>query len=234
MTENNIQEQIALLNRKIDQVLENIEQQKRSREEFDDLIADLSIVGKDAFRQSVDLLDKSQVELDHCGLSCILIKILQNIDTFHEMLDMMESARDFMKDVSPILHQIGLDTVHKMNELDRKGYFEYGHQMKIFLDKFIQAFTIDDLLRLQDNLTNLTGIIRNLTDPDLVRSLNNISRVIGTIKMDDKIDDKSLWKLFLELRSPEVRKSLSYSLRMLKAMHGTEFPTNNINAGEPD
>jgi len=219
MTENNIQVQFAQLNSKLDQVLESVEQQKRSREEFDDLIADLSIVGKDAFRQTVDLLDKSQVELDHCGLSCLMIKILQNVNTFHELLDMMESARDFMKDVSPILHQVGLDAVHKMNELDQKGYFEYTRQMMAFIDKFIQTFTVDDLRRLHDNLENMTGIIRNLTDPDLLKSLNNFTRAISEVKMDVKLDDLSWWKLFMKMRSPAVRKSLSYSLRLLETIN---------------
>jgi len=230
MTENNIQEQLDLLNSKLDQVLESVEQQKRSHEEFDDLITDLSIVGKDAFRQTVDLLDKSQIELDHCGLSCLMIKILQNLNTFHEMLDMMESARDFMKDVSPILHQVGLDAVHKMNELDQKGYFGYVRQMMAFIDKFIQSFTVDDLRRLQDNLENLTGIIRNLTDPDLIKSLNKFTRTLAEVKIDDKSDDKSMWKLFLELKSPEVRKSLSYSIRLLKAMQIAESKSGSIEA----
>jgi len=219
MNENKIEEQIARLNSKLDQVLESIEQQKRSREEFDDLLADLSIVGKDAFRQTVDMLDKSQVELDHCGLTCLTIKILQNINTFHEMLEMMESARDFMKDVSPVLHQIGLDAVHKMNELDQKGYFDYFRQLMSFMDKFIQTFTADDLRRLQENLDDVTGIIRNLTNPDLLKSFNNLTGAISGVKMDEKLDDLSWWRLFMKMRSPEVRRSLSYSLRLLETIN---------------
>src|SRR5512142_2496718 len=141
MEDKNIQEQILNLDQKLDRLLEFVELQNRKRKEFDDLVTDVSIVAKDAFKHSVVMLDKAQVELDSCGISCLIVKILQNLDTFHEMLGMMESARDFMKDATPILHQAGLDAVKKMNELDQKGYFEYMRQLGRIMDKWIQTFT---------------------------------------------------------------------------------------------
>ncbi len=185
MSENNIQEQIAALNRKMDLVLESIEQQKRNREEFDDLVSDLSIVAKDAFHHTVVMLDKSQVDFDHSGIPRLLIKLLQNVDTFNEMLEMLESAKDFMKDVAPILHQVGLDAVNKMNEFDQKGYFD---------------------------------IVRNLTHPDVIAALARTSKALSEVKMDDKLDNRSLLGLLKQLNSPDVRRSLSYTLRLVEAM----------------
>ena len=186
MSDNNIQEQIGQLNQKLDLILESIEQQKRNREEFDDLVSDLSIVAKDAFRHTVVMLDKSQVDFDHSGIPMLLIKLLQNIDTFYEMLEMLESAKDFMKDISPVLHQMGLDAVNKMNEFDQKGYFE---------------------------------IVRNLTQPDVIAALGRTSKALAEIKMDDKSVNKSLFGLLKQLSSPEVRRSLSYALRLVQAMN---------------
>lgn len=219
MSNQDIQIQIGELNRKLDLILENAEQQKRSREEFDDLVADLNIVAKDAFQQTVIMLDKSQVELDHGQISALVIKLIQNLDTFHEMLDMLESARDFLKDLSPVLHQMGLDAISKMNELDRKGYFEYADAIRKFVDKFIQIFTVEDLRRMEGSLENMVGIIRNITDPELLASLNRVTRAIRKVKMDDSVDNVSFWKLFNQMRSPEVRKSLSYSIRLLQTIN---------------
>jgi uncharacterized protein YjgD (DUF1641 family) len=216
MEETNIREQIQHLDQKLDRLLEFVEQQNRKREEFDDLVTDVSIVAKDAFRNSVVLLDKAQVELDSCGISCLIIKILQNLDTFHEMLGMMESARDFMQDATPILHQVGLDAVNKMNELDQKGYFDYIRQLSQFLDKWIQAFTVEDLRKVEDNLENIAGILRNLSDPALMAAMNKATRAIAGIKMEDEKDTLSLWQIFRQLRSKEVRKTISYSLRVAR------------------
>ncbi|MCX6281059.1 MAG: hypothetical protein NTU51_03785 [Bacteroidetes bacterium] len=218
MADKELQEQLNELHQKMDMVLEYISIQNQKREEIDDFIEDAGIVVKDVVRHTSGMLEDAQVELDHCGLTCMMIKVLQNLNTFYEMFEMMESAKDFMKDVTPVLHQVGLDAVNKMNELDRKGYFEYIRELGNFVDKWIQVFTKDDLVRLQGNLENIAGIVRNLSDPGLMKGLNNMTRVLAEVKPDEKLDNKSLFGLLKQLNSPEVRKSLSYTLRLLQVM----------------
>ncbi|MEI7490381.1 MAG: hypothetical protein WCK92_03220 [Bacteroidota bacterium] len=218
MAEREIQEQLTELRQKMDLILEYVSVQNQKREEIDDFVEDAGIIIKDVVKQTSVILEKSQVELDHVDLPSMLIRLLQNLGTFQEMFEMMESASDFMKDVTPILHQAGLDAVNKMNDLDSKGYFEYIRELGNFVDKWIQVFTKDDLVRLQGNLENIAGIVRNLSDPELMKGMNNMTLAIAKVKPDDKLDDKSLFGLFKQLNSPEVRKSLSYSLRLVKAM----------------
>ncbi|MCX6285421.1 MAG: hypothetical protein NTW31_14475 [Bacteroidetes bacterium] len=218
MAEKEIQEQLTELRQKMDMVLEYVSVQNQKREEIDDFVEDAGIVIKDVVKQTSLMLEKSQVELDHCGLSCLLIKVLQNLDSFHDMFELMESAKDFMKDVTPIMHQVGLDAVNKMNELDSKGYFDYIRELGNFVDKWIQVFTKEDLIRLQGNLENIAGIVRNLSDPELMKGLNNMTLALARVKPDEKLDNKSIFGLFKQLNSPEVRKSLSYTLRLVQAM----------------
>jgi len=190
MANEHMQEQINELNRKLDRVLEFVEVQHRKREEWDDLVSDVSIVAKDAFNNTVQVLDKAGVEVDPCGIQCLAIKLIGNLSTMGEMLELMESAKDFFKDASPIFRQIGLDTVNKMNELEQKGY----------IDAFFD-------------------IMNNLVQPDNIAALQRISKALAEVKMDDEIDNKSFWQLFKQMRSPEVRKSLSYSLRLVQAIN---------------
>lgn len=186
MEEQNIQHRIDALDRKLDRILESIVQQQRNREEFDDLVTDLSLVTKDVVRHTVTLLDKSQVDLTHVDLPMLLVRLLQNLDTFREMLELLESARDFMKDASPIIHQVGLDAIHKMNEFEQKGYFE---------------------------------LLRNLTDPALIAGLGRAAKALAEVDMDDTLDNRSLFTLLKQMNSPEVRKSLSWTLRVIQAMN---------------
>ena len=216
MAEKEIQEQLSELRQKMDMVLEYVSLQNQKREEIDDFVEDAGIVIKDVVRHTSGMLENAQVELDHVDLPGLMIKVLQNLGTFHEMFEMMESAKDFMKDVTPILHQVGLDAVNKMNELDRKGYFEYISELGNFVDKWIQLFTREDLIRLQNNLENIAGIVRNLSDPALMKGLNNMTLALAEVKPDEKLDNKSLFGLFKQLNSPEVRQSLSYSLRLVQ------------------
>jgi uncharacterized protein YjgD (DUF1641 family) len=191
MSEKNIQEQISVLNQKLDLVLESIEQQKRNREKLDDLISDLSIVAKDAFNHTVVMLDKSQVELNHNGIPLLLVKLLQNIETFYEILEVLESVKDFMKDVSPILHQMGLDAVNKMNEFDQKGYFNIVSNLTqpdviAALSRFSKAIAE---IKMDDELDNksLFGLLKQLNSPDVRKSLSYTLRLVQAINKGEKV-----------------------------------------------
>jgi uncharacterized protein YjgD (DUF1641 family) len=189
MEHQEIQQQINDLNSKIDKVLEYVALQHQKREEWDDLIADLSIVGKDAFNQTVQTLDNAGVELDSCGFQCLMIKILRNLDTLNEMVELVESTKDFFRDATPIFRQIGLDTINKMNELEEQGVIE-----------------------------KLTSISQNLTNRDTLATLEQISGALARTRMDDELDNQSLWRILKELRSKEVRKTISFMIRLLKNM----------------
>ena len=58
MNEESIQEQIIGINQKLDTLLAYVNQQRIKSEAMDDLISDGAIVVKDAFKSSVEELDK--------------------------------------------------------------------------------------------------------------------------------------------------------------------------------
>ena len=190
MAEKYMQEQIDDLNSKLDKVLEYVEVQHRKREELDDLIKDLTLISKDAFNSTVASLDNAGIELDPCGFQCLIIKLMRNLNTFGEMIELMESMKDLAYDLDPIVRQIGLDIINKMNELDEKGYLE-----------------------------SFNTIARNLTNKEIIDAFVRLSQAVSDVKMDDHLDDKSLWQLFRQMRSKEVRKSLSFSMRLLESIN---------------
>jgi uncharacterized protein YjgD (DUF1641 family) len=94
---------------------------------------------------------------------------------------------DFMKDVTPILHQVGLDAINKMHELDQKGYFE-----------------------------TLPRLLKNLSDPALLAALTKVTKAVAEVKVESDKDILSMWQIMKQLRSKEVRKTLTYSLKVIK------------------
>ena len=94
---------------------------------------------------------------------------------------------DFMKDVTPILHQVGLDAINKMHELDQKGYFE-----------------------------TLPRLLKNLSDPALLAALTKVTKAVAEVKVESDKDILSMWQIMKLLRSKEVRKTLTYSLKVIK------------------
>lgn len=216
MNEQEIQLQINDINRKLDILLEEVALQKQRRIEIEDLVQDVSVIGKDIFETTVRELDKADVELSGECTMRLGLSLVRNIKTFSEVIMMLESAMDLIKDVGPIFHQMGLDAINKMAEFERKGYFEYITEIGNLLDHLTTSYTATDIRNLNQNLDKITTVVRNLTQPGVLEVLEKTTGVIATAKMEDKLDDKSLLKLYKEINSKEVRKSLFFALRILK------------------
>ena len=215
MTEQKIQQQIDDINRKLDIILEEVFSQKQSRETISDLADDLSLVGKDVFKNTVIELDKAGVELDSDALKGTGIRLIRNIDNINEFLDTLESINDFLKDATPIARQVGLDTIQKMNELDQKGYIEFFKELSKVLENIISHFSVEDVRDLSDNVVTILETVKEMTQPDMLSAMDNAVNVFKNLDTKD-IPEYSLWKAMKEMRSPEMKKGLGFMITFLK------------------
>lgn len=215
MAEQNIQLQIDEINKKLDLILEEIFIQRQNREAIKDLIDDLSIIGKDVFKNSVIELDKAGIELNGEALAGTGIRLIRNIDNINEFLDTLESINDFLKDASPIMRQIGLDTIQKMHELDQKGYIDFFRELIKVLDNIVTGFSKDDVKALADNIVTILSTVKSITQPDMLEALNNGVKVYKSIDTRN-IPEYSLWKAMMEMRTPEMKRGLGFMITFLK------------------
>lgn len=215
MSENKIQEQIDDLNRKMDIILEEMFAQRNSRIEKEDLIKDLSIVGKDMFGHSVTVLDQAGVDFDSEALSALLIKLVRNIGTFNNMMDTLESVTDFMKDASPIVNQVGLDAIAKFSEFEEKGYLDFIKELISISDNIVTHFSTEDVRDLADNVVPILEMVKNLTQPDMIGAINNALTVFKSMDTEN-IPEYSLWKAFKTMQTPEMKKSIGFMITFLK------------------
>ncbi len=189
MTTELMQQQISELNQKVDLLLEYITEQRQKRQVWDDLADDLYRVGNDAFKTAVKEFDNRGVELDMDQVKMMIFSFLKNIETFNTLLTMLQSVTDFAKDASPIVKEIIIDLTYEMDRLEKAGVFD-----------------------------SLKTILQNISNPQFLQTVANITSVLNNTKPDEKLDNKSLFKIMKEMRSPEVRRGLSYGLRIVKEL----------------
>ncbi len=215
MADQNIQTQINEINRKLDLVLEEVYSQKQARQTVEDLVTDVSLIGTDMFKASVVELDNAGIELDGEAVKQLLFKFIRNIGTINEMFEMLESANDLMKDVSPIIRQVGLDSIHKMHEFEQKGYFDFIRELSKITDNVVSHFSTEDVRLLADNVVTILETMKSLTQPDMLKALNNGLNVYKNLDTDN-IPEYSLWKAFREMKTPEMKKGLGFMITFLK------------------
>ena len=196
METQDIQNQINELNTKMDLILERVNQQCQRSSAMEDLVADLSIVGKDAYDSTVEELENQQIEIDPEELRILGVKLLRNVKNISAMVSMFESMMDLAEDAGPIINENIIDLSKKLNEFDQKGYFEFFRELGNIIDRVITHTGTEQLKQMGDN----------------------ILLVLDTINQEN-IPEYSLWKTMGELRKPEMKKTMGLLITLLKKLN---------------
>lgn len=211
----NVQEQINQINQKLDLLLEYVSEQKLKSETIEDLVADVSIISKDAFSSVVDDLDKQGIELNVDDIKLLAYKLVRNVNNFSQVMDMFESVTDLLKDAGPIINEVGIDFTHKLHEFEQKGYFEFFKELANIMDNIISSYPPEEVRALSDNIVTILDTVRNITQPDMLHAINNAVSIFKNLDTNE-IPEYSLWKVFREMNTPEMKRGLGFIMTFLK------------------
>ncbi|WP_163322306.1 DUF1641 domain-containing protein [Draconibacterium mangrovi] len=226
MEEKSLQVQISELNQKVDLLLEYVNQQRLKTNEVEDLISDLSIVGKDMYDTAVEDLDNRMVHLDIDEVKGLMLRILRNIDNMNRFLELFESMNDLVKDASPILNEVIIDFSKKLNELDQKGYFEFFAEAGQIFDNIIAHYKPSDVKELADNIVTIMETVRSATQPEMMNAMNNGLKIYGSMEMEN-VPEYSIFKVMREMNQPEMKRALGFFVTFMKNMAAETNKNNN-------
>ncbi len=226
MNTDNIQAQLDEINRKLDMVMECALSQRQRSDAVEDLVADLSIIGKDAYRSSVDLLEKHNVEIDPEELKILFIRILKNLKNISMAFDAFESTIDFARDAAPLVKEMIIDFAKKLDEIERKGYFEFFAAMGKVIDKIITHYTPDDLIKMADNIPLLLDTLKSAGHPAVLKTITDVTNTYIKVQ-SQHMPSSSIFRLIREMNSPEMKKLFGFVITLIKTY--TQISKNNNN-----
>ncbi len=215
MEDKNIQMQIDALDKKLDLILGYVHQQKLQANMVEDLVGDLSIIGKDAYDSTVMELDKRQVEIDPSELTGLAVSVLRNIGNIKTVMDTLEMAVDLGKEVGPIANEVIIDFTKQMNTLEQKGYFDFFREIGPVIDNVVKGFSPQDLKELANSIVSILTIIKEMTQPEVLNIMQNAIKAFNSMETES-VPSYSVWKLMREMNSPEMKKALGYGITFMK------------------
>ena len=215
MAEKDLQKQIDDINVKLDAILECATAQKLRSARLDDLMEDVNIITKDAFRSTVEELEMQGVELNWDDLKFLALKLMKNVGKFTFVMDTFESLYDLMQDLGPVANEVIIDMIRKMHEFEQKGYFEFFAEITRAMDNIITHYSGEDVRLLADNIVTVMDTLKNITQPEMLQSMNNAVNVFQKLELDD-IPEYSIWKAMKEMRTPEMKKGIGFMISFLK------------------
>ncbi len=203
------------LEQKLDTILFEIQREKARNESAADLGKELSVVANDLFHSISEELDKQGVQLSLSDVSRLLIELIHNLPDIIGLLRSLEELNDLLKDAGPIVNDLFKSMVPRLDELDRKGYFEFFRETISIIDNILSTYSAKDVRELADNVVTILETVRNMTQPDMLKAMNNGIRVYKNLDTRD-IPEYSLWKALRELNSPELKKGIGFMITFLK------------------
>jgi uncharacterized protein YjgD (DUF1641 family) len=192
-----------------------VNQQRIKAQGLEDLVADLSLVGKDMYDSAIVELENQKVELDPEELKILGIRILKNIRNLNGVMTSFESASDFIRDAGPIVNDMIIDFTKRLQELDQKGYFEFFGEFGRLIDNIISHFSAEDVKMLADNIVSILQTVKNMTQPEMLNSINNAVKVYDSMETQN-VPEYSVFKLIRELNKPEMKRALGFMVTFMK------------------
>ena len=222
MEEKSMQVQITELNQKVDILLEYVNEQRLKTNQLEDLVSDLSIIGKDVYDTSVEELNNRMVKIDPEQVKNIGLRFLSNIDNIDKALELFESLSDLAKDVMPIVNEVIIDTTKKMDELDARGYFYFLKELGLIFDNIITHFSREEVHQLSENVVTILETVKTLTQPEMMNAVNNAVKVFKNLNATD-VPEYSVWKLMREINQPEMKKTIGFMVTYMKSLSGNNL-----------
>ncbi|MFO7789391.1 MAG: hypothetical protein R6V32_02375 [Bacteroidales bacterium] len=211
--EESIQTQINDLNSKMDKILDHIQEQKSRTMATDDLMDDLSIVGKDIYDTTVEELDKQHVEIDPDDLKKLIIKALRNINTFTQLLDSLESITDLINDASPLVTETIIDFSRYLQKLNENGTLETSGAILKSLMDILEKTDKETIKRIGDNGDIIASILDNLSDRELLKQTDIMLNAISKTSKEE-IKPVSPLKLVIGSKRKELKEVTGFMLQL--------------------
>lgn len=200
---------------KMDLILQRLDDQHKNASIITDLADDVSNISKEIYKSAVIELDQRKIEINTDEINDLLFTIVRNIGNFKTVVNLMEAMLDLFNDAGPIINENIINFTNQLSSYERKGYFEFIKNIIPILDNVVQGLKPEDLKGLADNIMLIIYTIKDITQPDMLKSIDNAVKIYSSIETEN-IPSVSMWKALRELNSPEMKKALGFALTFLK------------------
>jgi uncharacterized protein YjgD (DUF1641 family) len=201
-------------------------EQRRRRQEWEELKADLTPVALEAYQVVVEQLNEVEPYVQLEDMLHLLKRLARNTHNIEMLLDQVESLFDLGRDAMPILNDAVLMSVQQLDALERRGYFNLLKEGQYVLDNIVDHFGPEDVRQLGDNAVTILTTVKQMTQPEIMGMMQNLAGGLRGAETAPEQLNTSLWSLLKQLRDPQTRRGLAITLGMLRAV-GAESPSGN-------
>lgn len=216
VTLDDINAKLDALTQQVAFLTQQLEEERRRREEWEDLRHDLAPILNDMYMLAVEHLEEASPYVQLEDIFRLMSRLLRNVRNLEQLLDQLESLQDLMKDMQPIVHDAFLVAVDKLDEMDKKGYFPFLQESLRIIDNIVTNFSPEDVRALADNIVTILLTVKQLTQPDIMELLQELTDTYREVQTQPEKVDISTRAILRQMRDPHVRRGLALTMQILR------------------
>lgn len=186
-------------------------------ENLSDLGRDLSHLMDPAVRKLTEELVEVDIGFQMEDFFDLVKGLLPRLKYLTWSLDQLENLVDWWADVEPLLKLAVPKLIDYLDELERKGIFRINAAVLEMYGKIAAKYDREDIDAMGDGFVRMHGVVKKLSNPELITFLDRVIDIPLEIKMDDARPAGPLGLLW-RLRSQECQDGLGVLVELTKAL----------------
>lgn len=228
MSDTIAEDRIAGIEIRLDFIVEELGHLRRFRTGTEDLMADLTLVGKDALEEGASACDT--VNLRPREIVQLIKTALLDAKLLTAALQQIESAADLVKDIQIVAHGFYGQATRECQTLQEKGYFDAAAAGLRIGEALVQSHSPSDLKQAEASVPQLVGFLRELTRPEVLQALEAIIHGFGRVQATMNVN-KSVFELLRDMNAPDARRGIAILLEFLKVV-GSRNPSADLGSAQ--
>lgn len=220
-----LERKLDLMSEHLDLVVAELREQRLKRQQWEELMADLAPISSEAMTIASRELEAIQEWVNPTDMLRLLRRIVRNTNNIEEGMAKYESMIEFISDLGPLASGAFTKLLEALDDYESRGYFEFAGAGTGVVDKVVSNFSKEDIEALGDNIVQMLGLVKDLTQPEMLavadRLLDAVQRQARAAGMEPE-KPPSLIALAGKMRDPEIRMGLARALNTFKAVSASE------------
>ena len=210
-------ERLDQLAAQLQEVSDELRRQREGRERWAELAGDVAPLAGDAMSAAIRYLDADASEF--ADVASLAHALARNASVLEAWLGPLRSMAALADEVGPLATPAVASLTSRMQQLDERGYFDFGREAAGVLDNVVTSFSEEDVRLLGQNIVLILQTVRQMTQPEVMNLLGRTATGISESETAPPAGPPpSTLALIRQMRDPLVRRGLVRVLATLRTI----------------
>lgn len=220
-----LDQRLDLLTEQVGAIAEELRRQRESREQWSELVSDLTPVTKGVMDVATRELEDLSEDVSLEDAVRFLKTTARELPRLQALMAQLDSMSQLVSEVMPLVGPGMEKLTDVLQQLDEKGYFMFAQGGIEIADKVVTSFDHDDVVALGDNVVLILNTVKEMTQPEVMGMLKRTFVTVQEVE-EAHVEPPSMFALIKEMRDPQTRRGLARVMSMLRTV-GAEQPESS-------